>query len=330
MNKIFNKKLLGFVVSIVFIVLIIKSIDIKESIEAVKQLNPAYLLFMVPAYFCAFIFRAFRWRAILTHDKKIKIMSLLNSLFKGWLVNCVVPARGGEFFRAHHFGKREDISRVKVLASIVLERIFDGMVLFLILLFLISFIYSNQNMGKIATAAGIVFVGGFIGLLITAKLHKNKTFKEKFSAFTASFAKIGFINKIFNKADYFIENFMDGLEVFHSPLLLTKVFLLSMCVWAFEAISAWLLIIGFGHYIGISGALFVLSIAAFASLIPAGPAGIGPVQWGYIISLGVFNVSKETAFAISILGTLFSIIFVFAASIIFSFLEKNTETKETP
>ncbi len=327
MKKFFNKTIIGFIISVIFIILILRTVNIKESIEAIKNLNMFYVVLMVPVYLCSFLFRAFRWKTILSENKKIRFNSLLNSLFRGWLANCIIPARGGEFYRAHYFGKKEDISRITVMASIVLERMFDGMILFLILLFLISFIYSNPHLGKVAIAAGIVFMGGFISLLITAKLYKNEPFKEKFCAIAAPIINRDFFSKIFNKISYFITSFMNGLEIFHSPALLFKSFLYTAGIWFCEAVAILLLIIGFGHFIGIYGALFVISVVAFASLIPAGSAGIGPVQWGYIIALGVFGISKETAFAVSITGLFFTVIFIFAASLasgaITMFLEKQ-------
>ena len=110
---------------------------------------------------------------------------------------------------------------------------------------------------------------------------------------------------------------MDGLDVFNSPALILKAFLFTTMVWFCEGMTIFLLIKGFGYSIGILGALFVLSIIAFISVIPGGPASLGPLQWGYIIALGFFNISKETAFAISIVSQLFGIILVSAGSLFF-------------
>ena len=319
--KIFNKKTIrtyfGLIIGLIFIAFILKNIDIHKSIEAVKHLNFVYVVLMIPLYYSSFLFRALRWKAILAENKKIKLNSFLNSILRGWAVNSIVPARGGEIYRAHHFGKKENLSRITILASIVLERIFDGIVLFLILFFLVSFVYSNKKLFGVAVVAGIVFVGVFSGLLLISKFYKNTFIQEKFCSITAPLKKY----KIFHKINSLITSFMTGLDVFNAPVLILKAFLFTILVWLCEGATLFLLIKGFGYSIGLVGSLFVLSIVAFVSLIPGGPAALGPLQWGFIMALGFFKVSHETAFAVSIVSQIFSTSFVFIGSLIFVLAE---------
>lgn len=303
--KIFDKKYIGLIIGAVFIVLILKNIDIHKSIEEIKHFNLCYLILMIPVYYLSFLFRAFRWKTILSEDKNIKLSSLLNFLFKGWAVNCIVPARGGEIYRTYYFGKKENISKAKILASIVLERMFDGLVLFLTLFLLVSFVYANSKFLKVSITAGITFSGIFTGLLLISKFYNNAFFQKKIPP----------------KINDYISSFMNGLEVFNSSFLLLKSFLLTIPVWFCEGITVLLLLKGFGYSVGISGGLFVISVLAFASLIPGGPASLGPFQWGYIIALRVFHISQEAAVAISVINQLFIIIFVFSGCLFFMVAE---------
>jgi len=339
--KILDKKIIGLFIGVIFIALILKNIDIHKSFEAVKHFNFFYLLLMIPVYYCAFLFRALRWRTILSEKTGIKISSFLNSIFRGWFVNNFVPARGGELYRAHYFGKKEGISRVTVLASIVLERIFDGLVLFLILLLLASFVYSSKKFFGVAVAAGILFIGTFSVLLLTSKFYKNAFIQKRFNVLILKIKEKNFIkkflnekiceilSKLFNKITSAVISFMNGIGIFNSPVLILKTFLFTVPVWLCEGLSLLLLIKGFGYSIGILGALFVLSIIAFISLIPGGPAGLGPVQWGYILALGFFNIPRETAFILSLVGQLFSIILVSSGCLFFIINERmNLKEKE--
>jgi len=334
MKKILDKKIIGLIIGVIFITLILKNIDIHKSFEAVKHFNFFYALLMIPAYYCAFLFRALRWKLIISEKTGIKLSSFLNSLFRGWFINNFVPARGGEFYRAHYFGKTESISRVTILASIVLERIFDGLVLFLILLLLASFVYSSKKFFGVAIIAGILFIGTFLGLLLISKFYKNTFIQKKFHILILKIKEKNFIkkflnekfceilSKIFNKITSAVISFMNGVGIFNSPVLILKTFLFTIPVWLCEGLSLLFLIKGFGYSIGILGALFVLSIVAFISLIPGGPAGLGPVQWGYIIALGFFNIPQETAFALSLVGQLFSIILISLGCLFFIITER--------
>lgn len=302
--KFFDKKLIGLLIGLIFIVLILNNIDINKSIEAVKSINPFYLVLMVPVYYSSFVFRALRWRAILSENKRIKLSSLFNYLMKGWTVNCLVPARAGEIYRAHLAGKKENLSRVTILASIVLERIFDGIILFFILFFLVSFMYSSKKLFGVLTTAGIIFLGGFVFLLVISKFHKAQ--------------KWSFLSRFEH-----LSSFINGLNIFHSPILLLKSFLYTIPIWFCEAVTTMLLIKGFGYSIGMLGSFFVLCIVAFASLIPGGPAALGPLQWGYIMALSFFHISQETAFAISLLSQIFGVTLVSLGSLFFIMLENK-------
>lgn len=329
--KIFDKKIIGLIIGLVFIVLILKNIDVNKSIEAVKHLNLFYACLMIPVYFSSFLFRSLRWRAILEQSgNEIRLSSFLDAIFRGWSVNCVVPARGGELYRAYYFGKKEGLSKTTILSSIVLERIFDGLVLFLILFFLVSFIYSSKKFFGVAVTAGTIFVGFFLVLLSVSKFYKNAFLQEKFKKLSG-FEFIN-TNKIFNKISEMFSSFMNGLEIFHSPFLIFKSFLFTVLVWICEGITIFLLIKGFGYSIGIFGSLFVLSIIAFVSLIPGGPASLGPLQWGYILALGFFKIPQETAFAASLFNQVFAIFVIFSGSLFFITAEhlnfKNKKTEE--
>lgn len=307
-------------------------------------MNFFYAALIIPVYYSSFLFRALRWKTILLQSgnstDKIKLPSFLSSIFKGWTISCFVPARGGELYRVHSFGKKENISRITLLASIVLERIFDGFILFLILLLLSAFVYSSEKFFKVSVIAGIVFISAFSCLLLISKFYKNTFIQEKCSYLILKIKEKNFIknslnkkiceilSKVFNKITGATISFMNGLELFNSPVLILKVLLFTIPVWLCEGLSLFLMIKGFGYSIGFLGALFVLSIIAFVSLIPGGPASLGPLQWGYIIALGFFNISRETAFAISIIYQLFATILISLGGLFFITTENLNLQKE--
>ena len=324
--KIFNKKILGLIISIFFIVLIIQQVDIKKSFESIHHINLTYFPLIIPLYLLSFMFRAYRWRFILSSDSLLKIRSLISSLFIGFMVNCFLPARMGEFYRAHLFGKKENIKRATVFASIVLERILDGSVLFLILLSFVCFTYHKPWLFKLCFAAGFIFIGGFIFLLLFAKFRKLANFQsgllyfknllnKGISIFPDSIQKK--VYYLADKAKYLLISFVDGLEVFNHSSLLLKSFILTIFIWLLEGTSMFIVIKGFGIQISYLSSFFVLCVMAFSTMIPAGPASIGPYQWGYMLALGVFNISKDVSFAVSIVNQFIGIFLVTVSGLYF-------------
>jgi len=312
--KIFNKKYASIILGGIFLFFILKDIDLKLAFSELKNVNYLFFLIMTPIYFGSFVFRTLRWKIILPPKnstkeiKEISFFSYLETIFRGWFMNSVIPARGGEVYRAVFFSKKEKISKAKIFASIVLERVFDGLILFLILFSMITFVFAGKKFQGVAFAAGGVFSGIFIFLLAGAKFYKHSSIQNKLSNPDFSHKiKNDFLNKTLIKTAESLHSFLGGLDVFHDPKALFKTLFLTFGVWFCESITTFLLIKSFGYSIGITGALLLLSVVAFASLIPGGPAGLGPVQWAYIVVLKNFNISQEAAFAVSIIGQLFSI-----------------------
>lgn len=313
--KFFDKKILGFLISIIFIVLIVHQMNISKTLEAFRHINILYVIVAVPIYYSAFLTRGYRWRVILADQNLLKLWSLVSSLFIGFTVNCLLPARMGELYRAHLFGKKENIKRSKVFASIVLERVFDGMILLFILLLLIVFFYSKPWLYKLACVAACIFVGGFIVLLIFSKYGNSEFFQnnidkalEKLPINLQKYLKL-----LLNQFSVFIE----GLNVFKSFKSLLIAFILSLIIWIIESSVVFLIVSGFGIHFNLISAIFVMCVTAFSTMIPAGPASIGPYQFGYILAMSVFNIPKEMAFAISIFNQFFTIIFITLAGLFF-------------
>ncbi|OGH99521.1 MAG: hypothetical protein A2104_02525 [Candidatus Melainabacteria bacterium GWF2_32_7] len=347
--RICGKKILGLMISIFFITLIIHQIDIKKSLDSFNNINLTLFPLIIPIYYLAFLMRALRWKVILSNDSSLKIRSLISSIFIGFTANSFLPARMGEFYRAHLFGKKENIKRAKVFASIVIERVFDGSVLFFILLSLIFFLYSKPWLFKLAFAVGIIFIGSFCFLLIFSKLRKSSLFRENFILISLKTLFNNILNKFpeniqkgifytINKVDYLLSSFLDGLDIFHYPGLLIKAVLLTFLIWLCEGTVVFIIIKGFGININFLSAVFVLCVTAFSTMIPAGPASIGPYQWGYILALGVFGITKELAFAVSIVNQFIAVslvssggfFFIWRDHINFKEIENNIKIEEEP
>ncbi len=56
----------------------------------------------------------------------------------------------------------------------------------------------------------------------------------------------------------------------------------------------------FGVTLHLSGYLLVYALAALGTMLPSGPAYIGPYQYAFVLALGFFAITRETTLAISV------------------------------
>jgi uncharacterized membrane protein YbhN (UPF0104 family) len=79
-------------------------------------------------YFGGMVVRAWRWQYLLKPLKKVSIGNLFQIMMIGYMGNNVFPLRMGEVLRAVVLKRRDDVSISGCLATIVVEKIFDAVV----------------------------------------------------------------------------------------------------------------------------------------------------------------------------------------------------------
>ncbi|MFA6988564.1 MAG: lysylphosphatidylglycerol synthase transmembrane domain-containing protein [Candidatus Gastranaerophilaceae bacterium] len=319
------KKILGILVTLVFVFLIFYKLDFHALLKAFSSLNPACFLVFLPIYFSTFIFRGFRWKFLLPEIKKSSMTSVLDYMFIGYFLNTILPARAGDFYRSYLIGKDYDVKKVKVFASVFLERIFDGSIVLLFLLYSIISFFREPWVYNLAIGVGLFFWGGFIVLLILAKFgHPEKLFRktelffQKLPVFLQNHLLFGL-----NQTEKHLKSFEEGLSIFHSFSDILVSFIFTAITWFIEITLIYIVIRSYGLNIGYMAAVFTLSLTVFSAMIPVSSTFFGPYQYAFIIGLAVFGISKEQALAIS-LTTQFAVFILIALGGAVALMKKHT------
>ena len=94
--------------------------------------------------------------------------------------------------------------------------------------------------------------------------------------------------------------FLTGLSVMGSLLGVGYLFLLSLLVWGLAAFNSYFMLLAFDLHLGPLAWVTWLVVVSLGIMLPAAPGFIGTFQAFTVLSLGLFQVSKETALAVSI------------------------------
>src|SRR5512147_1775868 len=130
------KKLwIGIGISLFFLFLLFRKIDFNKLLSAFREMDYRYLWPAVLFTFTSYFFRAVRWRFLLIPLKKTRLGNLFPATIIGYMVNNLLPARVGEFVRAFVLAEKEELGKSAVFATLVVDRLFDGFTVLLILLF---------------------------------------------------------------------------------------------------------------------------------------------------------------------------------------------------
>src|SRR5512133_1858171 len=141
---------LGVLISIVFIWLALRGLRLDEFWDSVKQANYIWLLPGIAVYFVGVWVRAWRWHYLLGTIKKIPTQTMFPVTTIGYMGNNIYPARAGEVLRAVILKRREGVPVSASLATIIVERIFDGVVM-------LAFVFINlPELAKLTGESGFV------------------------------------------------------------------------------------------------------------------------------------------------------------------------------
>ncbi|MDO9128997.1 MAG: lysylphosphatidylglycerol synthase transmembrane domain-containing protein [Anaerolineales bacterium] len=134
----------GLVISLFFMYLVVSKLEWGAFWLVVKTANYWWILPGVGVYFIGVWVRAWRWHYLLKPIKSIKTRTMFPITCIGYMGNNIYPARAGEVLRAVVLKRREGVPISASLATIIVERIFDGVVM-------LAFVFVNlTQLAKLA------------------------------------------------------------------------------------------------------------------------------------------------------------------------------------
>ena len=292
-KKNIAKALLGIAVSAVLIWFAVRDVSLDELMGTFSQAN---YLYVFPALFFTFLcywFRAIRWRYMLVPIKAVRTSQLFSITMIGFMVNNILPVRIGEVVRAYILGSRENLSKSLSLATIVVERILDGLT---ILSFLIPGLLLFSFPPKLKAAAiGLLFFYAclivFLFLLTFYTELITRLVRRTISPLSS---------KLADQLIAMLRSFCEGLRIFKSGPQIFWIFLYTLGIWVAAALIVMMFLYSFHFAVPLYASFILLAIIAVGVALPAAPGYVGPLQMACIIGLAIFGVPKSESLGFSI------------------------------
>jgi hypothetical protein len=293
---------LGFAVSAFFIWFAMRQIkDWHTFFNSFRSINYWYLIPVFLGYAVVMLCRAWRWHYIIRSQHRIKFSSTLIGLIICYMANNILPLRAGEIIRALTVARREKQSFSPLMATVVVERIFDTVAILIFLALTLIWLKIPAGHEELNLAIRRGGMGALaLALLLIAGLYGFYYFREPaLKLFRVLLKPLG--KRLQEVGLGELEKFSNGLAILGKPSRLIVVMLLSFLVWLVNLTPIWAVGYGFGLKLSLIDALFLLVLGAFAASIPAAPGFWGTFH--YITSkglafLGVLNPEQALSFAI--------------------------------
>jgi uncharacterized protein (TIRG00374 family) len=290
---------LGVVISLVFLYLALRGLHLEDLGSALRQANYWWLIPGVVVYFLGVWARAWRWHYLLRPVKKIPTRTMFPIVAIGYMGNNIYPARAGELLRAVILKRVEGVPVSASLATIIVERVFDGVVM-------LAFVFVNlPELARMTADSGFVGniqtvalwgTGAFIGALgvfLVAAMFPERA-EALVRVLVVRLVPLRFQDKLLGV----VTRFLGGLESLRSPREALMVFVTSIVIWLLETGKYWFVMHAFPEIqVSFFALMLMNGIVNLATTIPSAPGYIGTFDAPGIAVLVAYGVNRATAAA---------------------------------
>ncbi len=302
------RTILSIVVPLILLVLVFRvalNIDINELVDGVSQSNKLLLIAAFVVFYLGFPLRGLRWALLLRGTGfRIGTRDATEILFLSWLVNCLVPAKLGDVYRAYLLKINSPVSLSRTFGTVFIERFLDLFAIAILGLGAGFWSFRNGFPPEIqfVVALGIGVIVVLAGLLLTLRSFGRQIL-----------TRLPLPHRFIELYDRFEEGVFGAVGIRSLPPLLV----LTVLIWATEGMRLYLVVQALalpGVELGLSGAFFVALIGSLLTAVPLSPAGLGAVELGVVgvltLAYGVANQQAGTIVIVDRLISVFSIIVI--------------------
>lgn len=237
-------------------------------------------------------------------------MDLVTIWYKGFVTGYFTPGKIGEVYRANLLYYNYPDSKIKLVFSVILDRVFDFTILMVLsffgFLYLLIFIRFKLNIIS-------YIILGFMSLLMVLIIIYNK--------FTITSIYVA-LKKIFpNKRFRMIIKIKYSLSLLNTKSI-NLCFLSTILNWLLTVISVYILSISLGLKIPLLFLTAILPVSNVISVLPISISGIGTRDLFFVYILKYINIPYNNAMLFSISVFIFFNLLNFGIGLLF-FLNKQ-------
>ena len=315
------RTIVSFVVPLALLILVavnLEGFQLELLPELILAADPLLLLAAFAVYYLGFPLRGYRWQLLLrSAGTRISLRDSTEIIFLSWLVNCLVPAKLGDVYRAYLLRGNFIVSLSRTFGTVFMERVFD---LFAIAILGLAAGFWSFRSGMPAEVQIVFGIGLVVMILLSVGLYTIRNFGRR------TLRRLPLPRKDTILELY--ERFEQGLFAIN-PRQVPFLALLTAVIWATEALRLYLVVAALGFddvHLGISGAAFVALAASLLTAIPLTPAGLGIVEAGVVgIMTSIYGVDPTQAVAITLVDRAISVLSVIVLGSIAYVLSSKTK-----
>jgi glycosyltransferase 2 family protein len=318
------RTIISLAVPILLIVLLARSLpgfQLDQLPARILAANPWLLLAAFLIYYVGFPLRGYRWTLLLrSAGTRLSTRDSTEIVFISWMVNCLVPAKLGDVYRAYLLRMNQNVSTSRTLGTVFIERVLD---LFAIAVLGLAAGFWSFRSGFDPYVTFVLGLGVAVVVVLAVALLTLRNFGRRI------LVRLPVPHSVVELYDRFEEGFF-ALKARSLPRLGA----LTAVIWSTEAMRLWFVIAALGYSdvrLGLSGAFFVALAASLLTAVPLTPGGLGVVEAGMVgILTYIYGVPQGEALTIALIDRSISILSVIVIGAIVYIVSSKTKVIRRP
>ena len=313
------RTLISIILPIILLALVFRALpgfELDQIPGILASANMGLLLLAFVVFYIGFPLRGLRWAMLLRGTGlKIGVADSTEILFLSWLVNCLVPAKLGDVYRAFLLKiNTPESSLSRTFGTVFFERVLD--LFAIVILGLAAGFWSFR--GGLPPQVQVVFgIGVAVVVILAIGLLTLRNFGRRI------LVRLPLPHRILELYDKFEEGVFGAVRVKHLPRLVV----VTALIWATEGLRLFLVVHALvpDNHLGLSGAFFVALIGSLLTAVPLSPAGLGIVEAGLVGVLTLaYGIPATEAGAIALVDRAISVLSIIViGSIVYAVSSKR-------
>jgi len=281
---------LGLILSALFLYLALRGLDLAQVWDHVRHGRYWWLVPGVAIYFFGVWARTWRWHYMLRALKPVSLRRLFPVVCIGYMGNNIYPARAGEFIRAYVLRRKEGISVSASLATILVERIFDGVVMLVFVFVGLPLAPSvPADWRRFVILFSLLFFGA-LGVFFVVAASPQRTQ----ALYTWIIDRL-VPGRLREPVRGFAGRFLEGLYFLRSGRDVAMIFVTSLVVWLAETGKYWFVMHAFDFSVSFFVLMLMNGVVNLFTTIPSAPGYVGTFDEPGIEILKAFGVNPDMA-----------------------------------
>lgn len=283
----------GLALSALFLWFALRNVDGETLWNAMRRTEPAWISPFLLSLVAFCWLKSARWAVLLASSRHIQARELVAPVVIGYMGTGLMPMQLGELARAYLAATSLGMRMAAVLASLLIERILDVMVLLLILALVAVF------------GAGLSAEYQRYGIICAVVVVCAGIALWSYAAHTQRFiAAVGRVLRILPQSIQArivdqLKAGATGLQILRETRRFWLLATLSLLQWACMCLCTWISLAAIGQFVHPIAALAVLATTIVSMTLPSGPGYVGAIQLAYVLALAPFGVAASDALAAS-------------------------------